>query len=244
MNTISTAVTRPRMASGVASGTTVLRTKTLTRSAAPRMASAASDRAKFCRQREDDGGEAEDGDREIQRAAHAALQREIGEHDRHDDGADRRRRAQDTEADGADLQDVLGEDGKQRGDAAQQHGEQIQADGAEQQRLAPDQEDARDQAGPVGCFGRCRRRPRLQRKHQQDRAPASSSDRDGIDRHRQQRIEQAAEGRADDERRSGSPRSARRRRWPDARSAPGPAAWRGRPARRRPASRPCASASR
>ncbi len=98
----------------------------------------------------------------------------------------------------SDPQDIVGEDGQQRGDAAQQHRKQIETDGAEQQRLPPDQDDAGQQAGPIGAL-RCGRGSRPDDNHQEHRARQHDC-RHGVDRNRRQRVEKAAQERTHHER--------------------------------------------
>ena len=142
MNSELTALTRPRISSGVSSCTSELRTTTLTVSDAPSDEQRDDGKRDVGREREDDGRDAEHGDGGEHLAPDIAAQRAAREHDRHGERADRRGRAQQAEAPGTGMQDVAGEDRQQRRGAAEQHREQIERDRAEHHRPAADEGDA------------------------------------------------------------------------------------------------------
>ena len=83
------------------------------------------------RQAEDDGADAEGGDGDEQRAADLSAQREAREQQCHRGAADGGGAAQEAVLDRADMQDVLGVDRQQRHGAAEQHGEEVERDGAD-----------------------------------------------------------------------------------------------------------------
>ena len=58
------------------------------------------------------------------------------------------RRAEEAEAPRADLEDVAGIGGQQRGGAAEKHGEEIERDRAEHDLLVPDIAEAGDRPSP------------------------------------------------------------------------------------------------
>ena len=103
---------------------------------------------KVARQREHDRADAEYRDAAEERAAgvRLALLGELGEHQAGGDGADGEHAAQHAEAGGPDVQDVAREDRQQRIDAAEQHGEEIERDGAEHDRLGHQVAQARHRA--------------------------------------------------------------------------------------------------
>ncbi len=71
-----------------------------------------------------------------------AVDAVTGQHDRHQERADRGRRAQDAEAERPGFQNVARIDRQQRDDAAEQHREQIERDGAEDRRVVANEADA------------------------------------------------------------------------------------------------------
>ena len=91
----------------------------------------------MARQREHDRADAEHRDAAEERAAGVRLARlgELGVHQAGRDGADREHAAQHAQAGGSDVQDVAREDRQQRIDATEQHGEEIERDRTEHDRL-------------------------------------------------------------------------------------------------------------
>ncbi len=81
---------------------------------------------------EENGGSAEDGDAGEHFGAGAAVDGAHHQPEGDDQGAQGRGGAQHAEAARAGVEDVLGEDGHERDGAAEQHGEEVQRDGAEQ----------------------------------------------------------------------------------------------------------------
>ena len=75
------------------------------------------------------------------------------EHDSDEGRARRRRGAQEPKADRADLEDVARIDRQQRGGAAQEHREEIERDGAEDDRPPPDVGDAFGDSHERGAAG-------------------------------------------------------------------------------------------
>ena len=65
-----------------------------------------------------------------------------GQHHGHQERADRGRGAQDAQPKRAGLQNVARIDRQQRRDAAEQHSEQVERDGAEDRRIVADEADA------------------------------------------------------------------------------------------------------
>ena len=137
MNTESTALTRPRIASGVSSWIIVWRTTTLTMSAAPVTHSAASDSANEVDRPKTSVARPNTAIAAEQLGAGVARDRPARQHDRHRQRAQRRRAAQQAQAPGADVQDVLGEDRQQRHRAAEQHREQVERDRAQHHLVLP-----------------------------------------------------------------------------------------------------------
>ena len=89
--------------------------------------------------------------------------------ERRDERADSGGGAQETETRRPDLEDVLREDREQRDGSAEQHGEEIERDGAEQDVRAPDEPNPREHL--VEPDRRLRRRlaPASQRHHGDER---------------------------------------------------------------------------
>ena len=77
--------------------------------------------------------------------------RQIGDHERHDEGADRRRCAHPAEANRSTVENLVGENREQRGRAAEQDGEQIKCDGRENHSPAEHKSHSGDEAAP-GVF--------------------------------------------------------------------------------------------
>ncbi len=74
----------------------------------------------------------------------------LASHDRHDDGADAGCGAQQSKPPRAHLQNIAGIDRHQRHRAAEQHGEEIERDGAKHDALAADKAET----GQQGCQAR------------------------------------------------------------------------------------------
>ena len=131
-NRPETAPTRPRMASGVLSWTRVLRMKTLSMSAPPRMARAADRHPQRLRDAEHDRRRAEHADTGEHHPSRAPGDRPPRD-DRGRSGSRQwpapTRRMPNPCA--SDMKHVLGEGGQQRGRAAQDHRREIERDGAE-----------------------------------------------------------------------------------------------------------------
>ena len=149
MNSPFSADTRPRIASGVSTCTSVPRSTTLMLSQAPSRTSRPERQPQVRRQAEGDRHDAVAGDRGQQRASRALPRRPVRLHEGRRDRAERRRGQQPAQLARADVQDVLGVDRHQRGRPAEQHRE-----GVEQHR---GQQDARP-AQEVEAGGE--RRPR------------------------------------------------------------------------------------
>ena len=98
MNVALTALTRPRIASGVSSWTSVCRITTLTMSALPLTTSATIDSSERSRDREHEDRQPVDGDGREHEPAHAAPQRRARKPQRHQQRTDGRRRAQQSQA--------------------------------------------------------------------------------------------------------------------------------------------------
>ena len=140
--------------------------------------------------------------------ADALLDLVMREPDRDRERAERRRRAQQAEAPRAGHQHVLGVDRQQRGDAAEQHGEQVERDRAEHHLVVADVAKAREHR-----LDRDRlllRRRALQPDQADQDARQHEHRRAGqIDRARAEHIEQAADRRPADD--GGLARGRRRR---------------------------------
>ena len=158
MNTISTALTRPRSSSGVTSGRIVWRRTTLTMSTPPPTASARSESHIASREPEHDHRDAVGGDHGQQRPSRTTAHGPARHDDRGDERADGGRGTEHAEPRRPDLEHVTGEH-RQEGDrAAEEHGEQIERDRAEEHGRPPDEPDAAEDAREVGRAAR--RRPR------------------------------------------------------------------------------------
>ena len=89
-----------------------------------------------------------------------SLDRSPGEIDRHHDRANSGGRAEQAEAPRADVEDVAGIGRQQRYGAAEEHGEEVEGDGAENDLLVPDVAEAGDDCHHVAgsdmvfCVGR------------------------------------------------------------------------------------------
>jgi hypothetical protein len=81
---------------------------------------------------------------------------------RHEEGSHRRGGAQQPQALGADPEDILREDREDRHGPAEEHREEVQADGPEQQFLGRDEAEAFHQA--------LQQRPRARRDRRRDMA--------------------------------------------------------------------------
>ena len=148
MNTISTALTRPRSSSGVTRGRIVCRSTTLHHVDGRRRPRARAATATSCgRGRRRRCVTPKSADDEQQRparhgAAPAAAPGSSGRAER----PDGRRGAEHAEAGRADVEHVLREDGQQRDGAAEEDGEEVERDRAEQHGRAPDEPHAAEDA--------------------------------------------------------------------------------------------------
>ena len=106
------------------------------------------------RQPEDDHAPAEDADDDEQLAAGHAAERPTREHDPGEQGAHRRRAAQHAEPDGADVEDVAGEERQQRDRAAEQDRDEVERDRAEQHRRPPHEAEPGEQRAEPGAEDR------------------------------------------------------------------------------------------
>ena len=150
MNTISTAFTRPRSASGVASATIVARMFMLIMSAKPLTASAASESAN---ERESPKTTMLAPKTPTTTSSVRPASRCSGRRDQHDPGderADRRRAPQHSEPDRPDLEDVAREERQQRNGAAEEHGDEVERDRAQQDRRAAHEPEAGEER-PAAC---------------------------------------------------------------------------------------------
>ena len=164
-----TALTRPRISSGVRSCTSETRMTTLTTSAAPRTESATSERTKLVERPKTTVAAPKTMTARKRVRPIPPLERIARQEDRRQQGAHGRRRAQEPEPGGARAQDVARVDGQERGGAAQQDGEQVERHRAEQHRPVPDEGDPREhrlerdgraRAAPCAGAGSPRRTPR------------------------------------------------------------------------------------
>ncbi|MEY9132265.1 hypothetical protein ACVIWV_001858 [Bradyrhizobium diazoefficiens] len=103
-----------------------------------------------------------------------------------------RRGAQHAEPDRAGLEDIAGIDRQQRGDAAEQHREQVERDGAEDRRIAPDEANTgEDVVGVRALLGdRLRARPD---ETGQDHPENPEQQHHGIGKMRRDRVGKTAE---------------------------------------------------
>ena len=157
MKTFSTASTRPRRSAGVTSGTSVTRMNTLTASAPDSTAIATNATAKLVVAPSTIVPTPNTADGDEQHAPDVAGDRAPGERDRRDRAADAAGGPQPAQPDGADAEPLLGDGGQQRDRAAEQHGEQVERDRAEQHGLVADEAQPLErvaQPGPGGCTGR------------------------------------------------------------------------------------------
>ena len=192
-----TAVTRPRTSSGVPSCTSVMRITTLTMSEAPSTASAASATTKLF-----DSANTTVESPKPATAANIILPapRSIGQRVSTSaivERADAGRGAQQAERPRAGREHVAREHRQQRGHAAEQHGEQIERDDAEDRRTAADEGEAREEGRSViGSRDGAARSMRIisgeQRRRGEQREAGAVHDR-GTGR-----VEKAAERRAGD----------------------------------------------
>jgi hypothetical protein len=198
MNNPFTALTRPRISSGVSSCTKDARITMLIMSAAPSTTSTASenqnevDRPKaMVATPNTHGGE-----------HHAPTLRSTANRASHSDISSAPTAGPNAAGPGprAGQQDVLGEHRQQRGGAAQQHGEQVQRDRPEDVRAAADEADAGQQRIQGGLAFVQRRLAGGQVEHQQAGDEVQHHGR-AIDPDAAEGVEQAAEGRGDDGRR-------------------------------------------
>ena len=150
MKTISTALTRPRSMSGVASAVIVARMFMLIMSAKPLTARATIESANEC-----------ESPKTIMLAPKTATTINSFRPARRPSGrrvsmmpggkrADRRRAAQDAEPDRPHLEDVAGEERQQRDGAAEQHRDEVERDRAEQHRRPADEPQSGEQGDETG----------------------------------------------------------------------------------------------
>ena len=163
MNTAFTAATRPRMASGVSSCTRVWRMNTLTMSAAPSTTRQASDTVRLVDSPKPMVARPNTATAWNMRRPVWRVQRPVGQEQGHADRTQRRHAAQQAEAPGAHAEDVAGVDRQQGGGAAEQHREQVERDGAEDDRPRADEPDAGRAGSPSSPSraARWRRRGRI-----------------------------------------------------------------------------------
>ena len=141
------------------------------------------------RAEEDDDGDAASGRRASAAAAASTIERR-GER------ADRGRGAEDAEADRPDVEDVARVDRQQRDPAAEEHGEEIERDRAEQHLRPPDEAEPLDQrveADRLVLVARAARHAQRDHAHRGDR---EEERRQRVDRFGLPGEEQAADRRA------------------------------------------------
>ena len=200
MKTISTAFTRPRSSSGVASATVIDRMFMLNMSAKPATASAAQESGNDFESPKTIIASAEDRHDKEQRPAGVAADRPSREDDAGNESSDRRRAAEDAEPDRPGVEDVLCEEGQEGHCAAEEHGEEVERDRTEEDRCAPDEARAREERLPAGSG---LQQPFLRTLgHRQDTDERDDEQRGGddVDELRPRRKEQPADGRPDDRR--------------------------------------------
>ena len=159
MNIEFTALTRPRIASGVSSCTSMLRTNTLTMSPAPAMASATSESQKLVDRPKVIVHTPKSATPPNIQRARVPLDGPHAEPERDDGRADAGRGAHQAEPDGVDVQDLVRIHRQQRDHAAEQHREQVQRDGAEHGFLVPHEHEAAEHIAPVPFGGGLRAAP-------------------------------------------------------------------------------------
>ena len=126
-----------------------------------------------------------------------ATDREANDQRRGDQRPDGGRRAQQAEAGRPHVEDVLREDREQRDGTAQQHGEEVERDRAEQDVRPPDEPNAREHlVHACGALGR-RRPPAAHREHARERHDRQD-DRDDVDELGLDREQETSERRRDD----------------------------------------------
>ena len=190
MNIEFTALTRPRIASGVSSCTSMLRTNTLTMSPAPAIASMAIDNQRLV-----------DSPTVIMQTPNTATPPNIqragvpldgphAEPERDDGGADAGRGTHEAETHRAHVQDLVGVRRQQRHDAAEQHGEQVQRNRAEYWLLLPHEHEAAEHIAPAPF--RARLRPHRPHSEHQEHRGDQQCHRDGV---RPRRFRRSASGR-------------------------------------------------
>ncbi len=200
MKTISTAPTRPRSSFGVTSATVVERMFTLNMSTKPATASATSV----------SGSHAEAPQttciapkRTTTTISVGPAARRSGRRATSKRGGERTHRgrgAQHAEPRRPDVEDVAGEDRQQGDPTAEEDGEEIERDRAEQHLRAPDEADAADEAGDSDCRLLARgpwRDAERSHRHTGDR---EQHGRHGVDGFRSPREEQPADRRSRDHR--------------------------------------------
>ena len=101
---------------------------------------------------EGDGEHAEGRHADQELAARPAQGRQVGQGEAHEHGADGGCGAQGAQSLGARLQDLFGEDGQHRHGAAEQHGEEVEADGAQEEALGEHEAQPLAQAREDGAF--------------------------------------------------------------------------------------------
>ena len=99
--------------------------------------------------------------------ARAAIERAVGQEQRHQHRPRGRHAAQQAQAPGADHQDVAGVDRQERGGAAEQHREQVERDRPQDRRARADEQDAGDEAGPARLLAPAQAATMRDRGHQQ-----------------------------------------------------------------------------
>ena len=225
-------MTRPRIASGATTCTSVERMTTLSMSAAPRIGKRRERQHEVARQAEDERRRAIDRHRDHHAAPDMALRRAPRQHQAGHERAQRRRAAQQAEPGRADAQDVAREDRHQRGGAAEKYAEEVQRDGAAHCLGAPDEAYAAEDARATTAARRPRGAAPAGRWRAASAPPCSSA------AHRNgtagpSEIEESAQRRPQDHRRLRGERVLRRAPRERAVPPPAPAATTASPAGRR-----------
>ena len=197
MNTISTAFTRPRSSSGVDSGRIVCRRTTLTMSSPPPTARASSESHIIVREAEDDDRDAVEADDREQLPAGVPSDGPAREHDRRAQRPDSGSGSEHAEAGRPDVEHVLREHGQQRDRAAEQDGEEVERDRAEQHGRPAHEAHAAEHAREVGRRATDRVAPGAE-EQRPDEGDGRQRRRNRVDELRVQREQQAADRRPDD----------------------------------------------
>ena len=96
--------------------------------------------------------------------------RQIGDHERHHERADRRRCAHPTEPDRAAVQNLIGKNRKQRGSSAEQDRKQIERDRRQNYFPAKDETNSSDETAPrIFLRAFAPRLPRPNRQNEQEK---------------------------------------------------------------------------